>query len=276
MPRTVEYDGGYNAPLFKALLHLISTWPELSEEGDTSRSRLTKVADGLAWSPQASASATRSEQLAYLIAHQSLLATRIETTAVNQGKNATDRKKDVSRLVSTLRKARKIWAQMENDDQKSLSGCLEDLKLSPEAGHEFLEGLPYDVVLRGFEPSYPIATWRREELSKHQSWGLDVEMLDLLITNADAWLKTKAPPSQHRHDPVLYAVQYIASACEAFGIKASASDNSRFTKIITLYFNYTYPDRQNAMFPRDMINKANQLRKADPYDSLEPPDLNEQ
>lgn len=273
MPRMIHYDNRYNKELYRALMVLFSAWewptnpPAQTRLVDSSpapkfNKSSVKPPSGKFPSKAHATTDSPASALALSIAHESHLARRIEDEKLNQGKSSAKRKSDVSRYLETLQKARRLWASMENDDQKSLSQCMEDLKLQQSSGHEILETMEYDVILKSYKQDYKIASWRTAELSKHDNWGMDTEMLDLLITNANHWLEHKAPVAQERLDPVLYAVMYMAEECENMGINPSYADNSNFTKIVTMYLNFTYPERENPMYPRDTILKANELLKA--------------
>ena len=244
MPRTIPYDGRYNKELYRALMLLFSDWkwptsppaqtglvasPPASELKKSSTKRPAGIPPTNAHAITDSPAST----LALSIAHESHLARRIEDEKLNQRKSSAKRKNDVSRYLETLEKARRLWASMENDDQKSLSQCMEDLKLKQNPGHEILETMEYEAIINSYKQDYQIASWRTSELSRHDSWGVDTEMLDLLITNANHWLEHKAPVAQERLDPVLYAVMHMVEECENMGINTSYADNSNFTKIVT-------------------------------------------
>lgn len=247
MPRSVEFNkNSYNQTLYEDLLRLVQSWPEVQ--------------------PQ------QAELIAINAAHQSDLAQKIRAGGLNQEKDAGKRKRDVTRFRDALLKARDIWSEMENDDQKKLSSCLEDLKNSSNPGHELVEDTTYEQFLKIYGNTYPIAEWRKKELSQHRNWGLDIEMLDLLIGNAELWLRTKAPKPQERHDPRLYAVKFLADVCEQNGIPASHAEKSKFTKIVTMYLNHTYPGDKNSSYPIGMIQKANELRASEPDDFFAPGD----
>ncbi|MAG66525.1 MAG: hypothetical protein CMK74_11740 [Pseudomonadales bacterium] len=246
MPKYILHSSSYNNTLYVDLLRLLKSWPDVFNNGEKGQ---------------------RAEELALDIARQSYVAMEIEKQKISRGSNATERKKAVTRILNGLKKVRTIWSTLENEDQKSLASCMEYIKLMEKPGHQLIENISYEQILTIYNNDYPISAWRKEELSRHRSWGIDIEMLDLLITNTEMWLSKKAPAAQQRLDPAQYAVRYLASACEAYGLKASHSDNSRFMRVVTMYLNYTYPDRKNSLVPRDMIKNANSLRRADPLES---------
>ncbi|MEB0123975.1 hypothetical protein QN391_25325 [Pseudomonas sp. CCI1.2] len=240
MPNVVEYVDSYNEKLYEVLLKLFASWKYVPQPAN----------------------------LARMIAHQSSLETQIRQKKIHRGLNVTERTTTTKRYLASLYKARKLWGEMENDDQISLSRCLKELT----DGHEIMDVLEIDQIYRGFKPHDGIAEWRKPALNKHRSWGIDMEMLDVLIGAAEHWLNTKSPISHEKIDPTLYAVIYMCGNCENHNIKASSAANSHFTEIVSTYFKYTdfLESHKSAdemkMYQenfKDIIEKANLVWKRD-------------
>lgn len=242
MPNLVNFSNSYNKKLYDALIKLFDGWgKDVSEP----------------------------ENLAMLIAHQSALETEIRQKKIHQGSNVTKRKGSVDLYLAALRKARMQWLKMENDDQISLSRCIKRM----DEGHEIMEVLEPDQIHTGYKPKDSMATWRAHTLSKHMFWGIDTEMLDLLIGAAQIWLKEDSPKQHEKIDPTLYAVIYMGGHCENHNISAAPSESSRFTKIVSTYFDFTeFPSKKNKerLYFKDLINKANDIRKRDYADHFLP------
>ncbi|HEK2502990.1 hypothetical protein CJT82_19180 [Pseudomonas aeruginosa] len=129
----------------------------------------------------------------------------IRHAKLNRGLSALERKDTVQRYLESLSKARKIWLEMENDDQINLSSCLTEI----DSGHlitEDTEVAKPRLLWASFKPAESMAEWRKEALSKHQFWGADTEMLDLLIGAAQGWLEKDTPKPYSKIDPTLYTV----------------------------------------------------------------------
>lgn len=240
MPNIVKYSDDYNEQLYEVLLKLFKAWGNIPQP----------------------------EDLAWVIAHQSNLETEVRKQKIHRGLNATERMTTAKRYLASLHKARNLWMEMENDDQSSLSQCVEELT----EGHEIMDVLEFEQIHSGYKPHEAIAEWRKPALNKHRSWGIDTEMLDLLIGAAEYWIENKSPVAHEKIDPTLYAVIYMCGNCENHNIKASSSDTSRFTKVVSAYFNHTnFLDdhkeedkrKKNKKDFKDIIDKANYVWKRD-------------
>lgn len=240
MPKTVEYSDEYNLALYDALLKLFVSWGNVPQP----------------------------EDLAWVIAHQSSLETEVRRQNIHRGLNVTERIATAQRYLASLHKARKLWTEMENDDQCSLSQCVDELT----SGHEILDVLELEQLHSGYKPNESNAEWRKPALNKHKHWGIDTEMLDLLIGAAQHWIKNKSPSPHEKIDPTTYAVIYMCGNCENHNIKASSSDTSRFTKIVSAYFEHTNfldshekPEKRKSLRKdfKDIIEKANLVWKRD-------------
>lgn len=240
MPNAVEYSDEYNIELYAVLLKLFLSWGNVPQP----------------------------EDLAWVIAHQSSLETEVRRQKIHRGLNVTERMSTVKRYLASLHKARSLWMEMENNDQSSLSKCVEELT----SGHEIMDVLEYDQILSGYKPHEAIAEWRKPALKKHRSWRIDTEMLDLLIGAAEYWMENKSPVAHEKIDPTLYAVIYMCGNCEIHNIKASSSSTSRFTKIVSAYFTHTnfldeHEEKNKRKSSRedfkDIIEKANFVWKRD-------------
>lgn len=256
MPNSVRYSDQYNKKLYDSLLKLFQSWGNIPQP----------------------------EDLAWVIAHQSSLETEVRRQKIHRGLNVTERMTTAKRYLASLHKARDMWSEMENDDQSSLSQCVEELT----NGHDIMDVLELEQILSGYGPHQAIAEWRKPALNKHRSWGLDTEMLDLLIGAAKYWMENKTPVAHEKIDPTLYAVIYMCGNCENHNIIASSSDTGRFTKVVSAYFQHTNflddheePEkRKNSRKDfKDIIEKANVVWKRDyPNDFIqfEEPDFPEQ
>lgn len=243
MPSLINFSRKHNLPLFERLKSLFQKWEDVSDP----------------------------EQLAWLIAHQSALEMDIRSASLNRGHSAKERKGNVQRYLDTLLKARDIWLEMENDDQRALAGCFRKI----DTGHLVTEVVGIELMLRSFQPTEDMAEWRKPALNKHQSWGPDTEMLDLLIGAAQLWQQEKAPRSHSKIDPTLYAVVYMSGICEQAGIETSPTPSSRFTEVVQAYFQHTFtgnvddPGNKERTSFKDLIHKAMELRKTDYKDHFE-------
>jgi len=240
MPNIVDLSESYNQRLYEELLKLFISWGNVPQP----------------------------EDLAWVIAHQSSLETEVRRQSIHRGLNVTERISTAQRYLASLHKARKLWTEMENDDQCSLSQCVDELT----SGHEILDVLEPDQILSGYKPHESIAEWRKPALNKHRHWGIDTEMLDLLIGAAQHWLDNKSPSSHEKIDPTTYAVIYMCGNCENHNIRASSSETSRFTKVVSAYFEHTNflddhekPERRKNLRKdfKDIIEKANFVWKRD-------------
>lgn len=240
MPTLTKLTRKYNAALYESLMTLFMDWKDI----------------------------TAPDELATWIAHESALEMDIHHAKLNRGLSALERKDTVQRYLESLSKARKIWLEMENNDQISLSGCLTEI----DSGHlitEDAEVAKPRLLWASFKPAEGIAEWRREALSKHQFWGADTEMLDLLIGAAQAWLQKDSPKPYSKIDPTLYAVIRLGELCQRAGIEPSPASSSRFTQIVQSYFQHTFtgskadPENLRRTSFKDLIRKANELRVTD-------------
>lgn len=236
MPTLIRLSRKYNAPLYQRLAALLGGWEEVSAP----------------------------DQLAMMIAHQSALEIDIRNAKLNREQSALERKSTVKRYLDALSKARKIWLEMENEDQISLSSCMREIG----PGHMITDIANADLLMTSFSPTEDMAEWRKGALAKHQFWGPDTEMLDLLIGTAQLWLEEEAPKPYTKIDPRLYAVIYMAEACKYSGIDPSPAESSRFTEIVQAYFQHTdlgdaaKPEEERTSF-KDLIRKANEIREQD-------------
>ena len=243
MPSLIQLTRKHNLPLFERLKSLFQKWEDVSDP----------------------------EQLAWFIAHESALEMDIRSARLNRGHSAKERKDNVQRYVDALLKARNICLEIENDDQRALTGCFRKI----DAGHLVTEVAGIELMMTSFRPTEDMAEWRKPALNKHQSWGPDTEMLDLLIGAAQLWQQDKAPRSYSKIDPTLYAVVYMIGVCEQAGVETSSAPSSRFTEVVQAYFQHTFtgdvddPENKDRSSFKDLILKAMELRKTDYKDHFE-------
>ncbi|TBV11343.1 hypothetical protein [Stutzerimonas kirkiae] len=258
MPRLIKHkDVQINRPLYEALASLFRSWGgigELPNDSDDNGKRRKKPVN----------------ELAKLIAHQSALEERIRAGGLNRSQSSGERKTLVERYLKALTNARKIWMEMENDDQRSLSQSLSEI----DSGHAIVDVLGLEPFLTSFKPTKDVAQWRQKALKqhKHESWGLDTEMLDLLIGAAQQWITEKAPESHSKIDPTLYAVIYMGEQCQTFGLEPSPAPSSQFTQVVDAYFKHTNTGRDSSDRTnfKDLIQKANSIRERSPEAHLIP------
>jgi len=258
MPSLIKSkDVTVNRPLYDALESLFHSWGGIGEQ-DNTHTDIPKALKGY------------KNQLAALIAHQSTLEELIRANQLNKSHASGERIELGERYLSTLKKARSIWMQMENDDQHSLAKCMSEI----DSGHAIVDKIGLEPLLTPFRMTPDIAPWRAKELKKHKhdSWRLDTEMLDLLISAAQAWIEHKAPEKSEKIDPTLYAVMYMAEQCQAYGIEPSPTPSSRFTEVVTAYFGHTNIGRDTSKRSdyRDIITKAIRTLEKDPERHLTP------
>ncbi|AWY43774.1 hypothetical protein DKY63_29190 [Pseudomonas putida] len=234
MPNSVEITRIYNKTLYEALLKLFTAWGDIPQP----------------------------EDLAWVIAHQSAIETEARRKKLIRGLNVTERIDTARRYLESLRKARKLWHSMENEDQISLSKCVDGLT----SGHGILDVPEYDQINLAYLFDDSVAEWRKPVLNQHAYWSVDTEMIDLLIGAAQDWLENKAPVAHEKIDPTLDAVIYMCGNCNNHNIIPSASDTSRFTKVVSAYFEHTdfldadQPEEKRKNFRKefkDVIKKAN-------------------
>ncbi len=242
MPTLIRFSRKHNPPLYQRLVTLFRGWEEVSNP----------------------------DELAMMIAHQSALEMDIREAKLNRGHSALERKIAVQRYLDALSKARKIWLEMENDDQIDLSDCMTEIG----PGYALTEVADARLLMTSFSPTEDMAEWRKSALAKHQMWGPDTEMLDLLIGAAQLWLKEEAPKPYTKIDPRLYAVIYMGGVCKASGIDPSPAESSRFTEIVQAYFQHTDSsdatklDEEERTSFKDLIRKANEIRERDYSDQF--------
>lgn len=241
-----------NQRLYDILESLFRSWGGIGEQGKDSDAYIPKALKGY------------KNQLAALIAHQSTLEELIRAKQLNKSHTSSERNELGERYLSTLKKARAIWMEMENDDQRALAKCMSEI----DSGHAIVDEIGLEPLLTSFRVTPDIAPWRATALQrrKHDSWRLDTEMLDLLIGAAQAWIEHKAPEKSEKIDPTLYAVMYIAEQCQAYGIEPSPTPSSRFTEVVTAYFGYTNigRDTRDRTSYKDIIQKAIRTLEKDP------------
>lgn len=252
MPSLINLkDVTVNQRLYDVLESLFRSWGGIGEQGNDPDAYIPKALKGY------------KNQLAVLIAHQSTLEELIRAKHLNKSQTSSERNELGERYLSTLKKARAIWMEMENDDQRALAKCMSEI----DTGHAIVDEIGLEPLLTSFRMTPDIAPWRATALQrrKHDSWRLDTEMLDLLIGAAQAWIEHKAPEKSEKIDPTLYAVMYMAEQCQAFGIEPSPTPSSRFTQIVDCYFKNTnvgYDTRGRSSY-KDLIIKANLAREND-------------
>ena len=256
MPRLIKYkDVKINRALYKALASLFQGWGGIGERSNENAEHGKKP----------------ENTLAHLIAHQSALEENIRAEGLNRSQTSAERKTTVERYLKALSNARKIWMEMENDDQRSLSKSMSEI----ESGHAIVDVLGFKPFITSFSPTENIAPWRKKAITqnKHEFWGLDTEMLDLLIGGAQRWVNTKAPESHSKIDPTLYAVIYMGGQCQRFGLEPSPATSSQFTQVVDTYFRHTNTgsDNSNRTSYKDLIQKANKIRERDYNDFFELP-----
>ena len=246
MPNSTNVSRTYNKTLYKNLIQLFESWGDVK-------------------SP---------EILAKNISHQSELERAIRNKKIHKTLSVTDRVEAVTTYLEALRKARKIWSKMENNDQIELSNCIHDLN----TGHAIMNVLEQHQTLTSYKSSEDMAEWRKPVLNNHMSWGMDTEMLDLLIGSAQEWLDNKKPKPYEKINPTLYSVIYICGHCENHNIEIKHSESGRIAKILEQYFNLTDCPRQSKdkskesakITFKDLIIKANIIRARDYSDHFTP------
>src|SRR5690606_8652287 len=144
------------------------------------------------------------------------LEERIRAERLNRSLASGERHELGERYLNALKKARDIWMGMENDDQRALTKCMAEI----DSGHAIVDKIGLEPLLTSFALTQDIAPWRAKALRqrKHERWGMDTEMLDLLISAAQRWIEYEAPEKSAKIDPTLYAVMYMAEHCRAYGI----------------------------------------------------------
>ncbi|WP_137889244.1 hypothetical protein [Pseudomonas sp. 2FE] len=250
MPRLINHkDVTVNRRLYDALASLFHNWGGIGESDCEDTQYTPNVLRGY------------KNQLAALIAHQSTLEELIRAEQLNKSHASRERNELGERYLNALTKARDVWMDMENDDQRALTKCMSEI----DSGHAIIDGIGLEPLLTSFRLTQDIAPWRATALKrrKHDRWGLDTEMLDLLISAAQKWIEHEAPEKSAKIDPTLYAVMYMAEQCQAYGIEPSPTPSSRFTEVVDTYFKHTKIGRDTSERTsyKDIITKANLSRE---------------
>ncbi|SFI61578.1 hypothetical protein SAMN05216206_2552 [Pseudomonas guineae] len=257
MPRLINHKNvTVNHILYEDLAELFHNWGGIGEGEPNDTGYTPKVLIGY------------KNQLAALIAHQSTLDEQIRAEQLNKFLPSRERNELGERYLNALKKARDIWMEMENDDQHALTKCMSEI----DSGHAIIDEIGLEPLLTSFRLTQDIAPWRSAALRqrKHERWGLDTEMLDLLVGAAQRWIEFEAPEKSAKIDPTLYAVMYIAEQCQTYGIDPSPTTTSRFTEIVDTYFRHTKVggDTSERSSYTDIIRKANLSLKKSPNPCL--------
>lgn len=100
--------------------------------------------------------------------------------------------------------------------------------------------------------------WRLDGMSNLESWGADLEMIDLLKATAEHWKDKYFIEFNRRDSSHIGLIAGIAESCTQHGIKISHAPRSYFVQILMLVF-------PNLESPRAAIKEAMQLLQRSDY-----------
>ncbi|MEH6491583.1 hypothetical protein [Halopseudomonas sp.] len=155
----------------------------------------------------------------------------------------------IDTYISTLKAARKAWSALPKETRELLGEFIasSDSTLLPNQTIAKLSSVFYSDKSK-------LNEWRTNGLAHVDSWGSELEMLDLLLESATQIRGTIIVKLVRADSTHIGLVANIASVCEDHGIKISSKPRSVFTKIILTVF----PDMLD---PSNLIKNAISIRK---------------
>jgi hypothetical protein len=151
--------------------------------------------------------------------------------------------------IANIKSARKAWAALPKATREIIGEYISnsDSTLLPNQTISKLSSVFYSDKSK-------LNDWRKKGLDHVESWGSELEMLDLLLESA-IQIRDEIVATLVRADSThIGLVANIASVCEDHGIKISSKPRSVFTKIILTVF----PDMLD---PSNLIKNAISIRK---------------
>ena len=97
--------------------------------------------------------------------------------------------------------------------------------------------------------------WRLKGLSSLDSWGSDLEMIDLLKATAMHWRDKYFVDFKRRDSTHIGLIAEIAKSCAEHGIPISHAPRSYFVQILTLVFPYLESPRSAVKEAMELLNR---------------------
>lgn len=134
----------------------------------------------------------------------------------------------VNTYISSLYSVRKAWLALP----------LKTKELLPEMIPEITSSLLDTTLLSSkfYDDKGSLPEWRQIGLSDLESWGSDLEMIDLMIATAEHWKNAYLVKFKRRNSSHIGLIAGIAESCIEYGIKVSHTPRSHFVQILMLVF----------------------------------------
>lgn len=156
----------------------------------------------------------------------------------------------VEKYLKALRAARLAYLEIPNQLQGAMTTFLPytGSSLLPD---EVLKGL--FVRIYGDSSRAGLPAWRLDGLESHDYWGLDLEMLDLLIAAAAKMIDECGCDPYTRARPDFYLAKWVTDVCVSFGIKKSAAESSQLYRIVSAVLRNKYPKASYKSLIKEVI-----------------------
>lgn len=158
--------------------------------------------------------------------------------------SAGDYNKRVDEYLGAMKAARKAWLNLPSDAQELMPQSFWQCKTSL-LNPSLLQAL---ATVQIMEQSHKLADWRASGLRDHQTWGADIEIIDLLLYAVQTFKEQHSPAKSSRDRWEPEAIRAVSKVCETHGITVAAATGGHFTAIVQLLF----PGRD----ARDLIRQA--------------------
>lgn len=150
----------------------------------------------------------------------------------------------IETYIESLTQTRKAWLALPVMTQEILP------EMIPEIDSSLLSGEVTSVLSsKLYSDKSKLPDWRLKGLSNLESWGADLEMIDLLTANITHWRDKYLIDFNRRDSSHIGLIAGIAELCAEHGIKISHTPRSHFVQILMLIF-------PNLASPRASIKEA--------------------
>lgn len=161
-------------------------------------------------------------------------------------KNPTtaEHREKIETYIESLTQTRKAWLALPVMTQEILPEMIPEIDSSL-----FSKEVTSVLSSKFYSDKTKLPDWRLKGLSNLESWGGDLEMIDLLTANITHWRDKYFVDFNRRDSSHIGLIAGIAELCAEHGIKISHAPRSHFVQILMLIF-------PNLVSPRASIKEA--------------------
>lgn len=168
----------------------------------------------------------------------------------NNNPSSAEHNEKIKSYIESIEATRKAWLALPLVTKHALP------EMTPEVTSSLLNTSLLSSEFYNDKSNLP--EWRLDGMSNLESWGADLEMIDLLKATAEHWKDKYFIEFNRRDSSHIGLIAGIAESCTKHGIKISHTPRSYFVQILMLVF-------PNLESPRAAIKEAMQLLQRSDY-----------